>query len=93
MKKKNFKKCPRCDTKASIFQDKCDYCGLIFSRLSKATNFAAKKALKNKESNKVIMDKVLPVDVNKWNLFIYGLFFGWFGFFYVLRGWSVSFCF
>lgn len=86
MKKKNFKRCPRCDTKTPIFQDKCDYCGLVFSRLSKATNFAAKKAMKKKEYNKVIMDKVLPSDVNKWNLFIYALFFGWFGCHYAKVG-------
>lgn len=86
MKQKNFKRCPRCDTKTPIFQDKCDYCGLVFSRLTKATNFAAKKAIKKKEYNKVIMDKVLPVDVNKWNLFVYALFFGWFGFHYAKVG-------
>lgn len=85
-RQKNFKRCPRCDTKTPIFQDKCDYCGLIFSRLNKATNFAAKKAMKKKEYNKVIMDKVLPSDVNKWNLFVYALFFGWFGFHYAKVG-------
>ena len=82
MRNKEFKRCPRCDTKNPIFQDRCEGCGLVFSRLSKATNSAAKKAIKNKEYNKVIMDSVLPRDVKKWNLFIHALFFGWFGFHY-----------
>ena len=82
MRKKEFKRCPRCDTKNPIFQDRCEGCGLVFSRLSKATNLAAKKAIKKKEYNKVIMDSVLPRDVKKWNLFVHALFFGWFGFHY-----------
>ena len=48
MREKKFKRCPRCDKKAPIFQDRCEGCGLVFSRLSKATNAAAKKALKKK---------------------------------------------
>ena len=79
MREKKFKRCPRCDKKTPIFQDRCEGCGLVFSRLSKATNTAAKKALKKKEYNKVILDKVLPVDVKKWPLFFYALFFGFFG--------------
>ena len=86
MKQRDFKRCPRCDHKTPIYQDRCDNCGLIFSRLSKATNSAAKKALKNKEYNKVICDKVLPRDVKKWPLFWVALFFGWFGLHYAKVG-------
>lgn len=86
MREKKFKRCPRCDKKTPIFQDRCEGCGLIFSRLSKATNTAAKKALKNKEYNKVILDKVLPRDVKKWPLFFYALFFGFFGVHYAKVG-------
>lgn len=86
MKQKQFKRCPRCDKKTPIFQDRCEGCGLVFSRLSKATNSAAKKNIKNKEYNKVIMDKVLPRDVDKWKLFFIALFFGFFGVHYAKVG-------
>lgn len=78
-KKKDFKRCPRCDRKVPLYQPKCQRCGLIFERLSKATNDAAKKALRKKEYNKVIYDKVLPRDMRKWRFFFIALFTGWFG--------------
>ena len=53
MKRKEFKKCPRCDTKTPLFEDRCENCGLIFSRLTKATNAAAKKNIRKKEYNKI----------------------------------------
>lgn len=86
MKRKEFKRCPRCDKKTPIFQDRCENCGLIFSRLSKASNTAAKKAFKKKEYNKVILDKVLPRDLKKWPLFCYALFLGIFGAHYAKVG-------
>ena len=76
---KEFKRCPRCDTKTVIYQDVCPACGLIYSRLSKASNKEAKKALRKGEKHKVICDKVLPKDVNKWKLFFMALFLGMFG--------------
>lgn len=86
MKRKEFKRCPRCDKKTPIFQDRCESCGLIFSRLSKASNAAAKKAFKKKEYNKVILDKVLPRDLKKWPLFAYALFLGLYGAHYARVG-------
>lgn len=86
MKQKQFKRCPRCDKKTPIYQDRCEGCGLVFSRLTKATNKAAKKNIKNKEYNKVIMDKVLPKDVDKWKLFFTALFLGFFGAHYAKVG-------
>ena len=76
---KDFKRCPRCDRKVLLHQPKCQNCGLVFARLSKATNDAAKKALRKKEYNKVIYDKVLPRDMKKWKLFLITLFLGWCG--------------
>ena len=86
MKQKKFKKCPRCDHKVPFYEDRCDSCGLIFSRLKKATNTAAKKHIKKGEYNKIVMNSVLPVDVNKWKLFWIALFFGWFGVHYAKVG-------
>ena len=93
MKKQEYKRCPRCDRKASFYQDKCDECGLIFARLDKVTNSAAKKAISKKEFNKVINYNVLPPDINKWKLFFIALFFGWFGAHYVKVGKYKTFIF
>lgn len=78
-KKKDFKRCPRCDRKVFLHQPTCQHCGLIFARLSKATNDAAKKALRKKEYNKVIYDKVLPRDMKKWKFLLIAIFLGWCG--------------
>ena len=86
MKEKKFKRCPRCDRKTPIYQDRCDGCGLVFSRLSNASNSAAKKAIKAKEYNKVIQNKDLPYDISKWRLFFIALFFGLVGAHYAKIG-------
>ena len=79
MKKKIFKHCPRCNQKSPVGQPVCEKCGLIFSRMEKVSNSAGKEALKNGDKNKVIFDKNLPKDVNKWKLFFLALFLGWIG--------------
>lgn len=76
---KKYKKCPRCDKRTFINEEKCPNCGLIYSRLKKASNSAAKRYLKNKKYKKVIMSKTLPSDVNKWHLFLWAVFLGIFG--------------
>lgn len=76
---KKYKRCPRCDTKNPLYQDKCVNCGLVFARLKNVSNSSAKQAIRNKEYNKVINYNVLPKDVNKWELFFVALFFGWIG--------------
>lgn len=58
---------------------KCDTCGLVFARLSFATNSAGIKALKKGEDNKVVYVKRVPQDVSKWKLFFISLFFGFLG--------------
>lgn len=79
MRKKNYKRCPRCDRKVPLHEPKCQHCGLIFARLSKATNKAAKKALRKGEKNKVIYDNILPRDMKKWKLVLMTLLLGWVG--------------
>lgn len=86
MKQKKFKRCPRCDSKVPFFEDRCNTCGLIFSRLKKATNKAAKMHIKSGEYNKIVMDSVLPKDVKKWKLFWLAVFFGFFGVHYAKVG-------
>jgi len=79
MKKKDYKKCPRCDRKVPLLQDRCPNCGLIFSRLSKVSNTAAKKAIKKGQYNKVIMMTKLPPDVSKKKILLFSIFFGMIG--------------
>ena len=93
MREKKYKRCPRCDKRTPIYQDRCDSCGLVFSRLSKASNTAAKKAIKAKEYNKVICNKDLPYDISKWKLFFIALFFGWAGAHYAKIGKYKTFVF
>lgn len=86
MKPKKLKRCPRCNNKCDFMAERCSQCGLIFSRLDKATNRAGKKALKNGEPNKVVYTNKLPSDVNKWKLFLWALFLGWTGVHYAKIG-------
>ena len=86
MIEKKYKRCPRCDKKNPLYQDRCEECGLVFSRLKNVTNSAAKKAISKKEYNKVINYNVLPPDLNKWKLFFLALFLGWIGAHYVKVG-------
>ena len=79
MKKKDYKKCPRCDRKVPLLQDRCQNCGLIFSRLSKVSNTAAKKAIKKGQHNKVIMMTELPRDVSKKKILLFSIFLGMIG--------------
>lgn len=75
---KKYKRCPRCDRKLFASEVRCDMCGLVFERLSHATNRAGKAALKNQEENKVVYVTSCS-DVNKWKLLMCAIFGGWFG--------------
>lgn len=86
MDRKGFKKCPRCGKKHLIDTDRCDECGLIFERLKKTSNTAAKEAIKNKEHNKVVYTSDLPRDVNKVKLLLTSIFLGFLGIQYAKVG-------
>lgn len=81
-----YKKCPRCNAKNGLNDNKCFNCGLIFERMKKTTNRAGKQALRKKEFNKVVYTSELPKDLNKWKLFFLTLFFGLFGVHYAYVG-------
>ena len=78
-RKKDFKRCPRCDTKCAIHQPKCPACGLVYARLAYASNKEAKRLIRKRQRSKVVFDKTLPKDVNKWKLFCMALFLGFAG--------------
>lgn len=90
--RKDTKICDRCGAKLLFHQKKCDECGLVFSRLEKATNAEAKKQFFRKDKS-IIMVKNLPTDVNKWILLTYCLLAGVFGAhnFYVGRYYRASY--
>jgi len=84
---KLFKKCPRCGEKALLAVSRCNECGLVFSRMARASNLEAQTCIKNKEYDKVLYTSQLPLDVTKWKLLLFCLFGGMIGLhsFYVGR--------
>lgn len=84
---KQFKKCPRCGEKALLAVSRCNECGLVFSRMARASNLEAQTCIKNKEYDKVLYTSVLPLDVTKLKLLLLCLFGGMIGLhsFYVGR--------
>ena len=62
-KRSAYKKCPRCGNKCLLSQEKCDDCGLIFSRLQYASNKAAKRRILkfDKDCIKMLNGTVFPV--------------------------------
>ena len=61
---KAYKKCPRCGNRCLSAQDRCDECGLIFSRMKYASNKAAKEKIRHFDKDFVIYTNDLPSDVN-----------------------------
>lgn len=86
MKEKYYKRCPRCNSKVISSEERCYSCGLIFERLKKASNAAAKKAIKKKEYNKVVYSYDLPRDISKVKLLLTAIFLGLFGIQYAKVG-------
>lgn len=77
---KNFIiKCPRCNAKTYVNMKKCDNCGLIFERLKFASNQEAKRAIINKEKEKVIYTSQFPQDLQRWKVGLLCAFFGFLG--------------
>lgn len=87
------KKCPRCGNECLLTQVECDECGLVFSKIEKATNKEGKRRLLRGEKDLVIYVKKCPIDVKKWKLILITIFAGLFGahYFYVGRWkWGLS---
>ncbi len=84
--RKNYKVCPRCKTKEPLNNPRCSGCGLVFERMKNVTNKAGKKAIKNKEYNKVLYVTNFPKDVNRIKFLILTIFLGLFGVHYYRVG-------
>ena len=76
---KAFKKCPRCGNRCLANQEKCEECGLVFSKLKYASNAAAKKKLAHFDRDYVLFTSTLPADISRIKLILYALLFGWVG--------------
>lgn len=83
---KMFKKCPRCQNKCLATQDRCEECGLLFSRLEKASNKAAKKKLAHFDRDYVIYTNQYPSDINWLRLLLLTFFTGLVGGHYYYTG-------
>ncbi len=76
---KTTKVCPRCGNKCLLAQEKCDDCGLLFSRLQYASNKAAKRKIAHFDSDFVIYTKDYPSDLKWWKVLLMTIFTGLFG--------------
>lgn len=79
MSEKLIKKCPRCNAKTYANMSKCENCKLIFARLKHASNQEAKKAIINREKEKVIYTSQFPDDLKRWVVGLLCSFFGFLG--------------
>ncbi|MBQ2120131.1 MAG: hypothetical protein II197_04125, partial [Peptococcaceae bacterium] len=62
---KDFKRCPRCNTKTPINLNRCGGCGLNYEKFNSATNAEAKSAFRMGEKSRVLYSKNVPSDINK----------------------------
>ena len=87
---KTTKVCPRCGNKCLLAQEKCDDCGLLFSRLQYASNKAAKRKIAHFDSDFVIYTKDYPSDLKWWKVLLMTIFTGLFGghYYYVGKFWK-----
>lgn len=83
---KEFKRCPRCNTKTHINLRRCGSCGLNYDKFNSATNAEAKSAFRMNEKNRVLLSKTVPSDINKVEIFVQSLLGGWFGLHYFKIG-------
>lgn len=79
MAKKDYKRCPRCGAKTYFASKQCSVCDLKFDRLKNLSNKEAKKAIKEKQTEKVLYLSERPADVSKRKFMLLYLLLGWFG--------------
>lgn len=86
MANKNYKRCPRCNAKASIVAKVCSTCNLKFERLKNLSNQEAKKAIKSGENEKVLNVTERPKDVSKKKFYLLYILLGWLGIYNIYIG-------
>ena len=80
------KRCPRCNTKQPIELVICPGCQLNFNKFDQATNEEAKNAIREGETERVLMRNGRPADVSFIKLLLITLFFGFTGAHYYYVG-------
>ena len=83
---KEFKRCPRCNTKTHINLKRCGTCGLNYDKFYSATNAEARSALRMGEKSRVLYSKTIPSDLSKVEMFVQSFLGGWFGLHYFKIG-------
>ncbi len=86
MKLFNTKRCPRCNTKMPNEMVICPSCQLNYTKFNGATNAEAKVAMKEGETDKVLMRKGCPSDVSRTKLILLTIFLGFMGAHYYYVG-------
>ncbi len=86
MKLSKYKRCPRCNTKVPSEVNICPGCSLNYIKFNQATNKQAKIALKSGQTDKVLLRRGLPNDVNKTTLLLLTIFLGFTGAHYYYVG-------
>ncbi len=76
--KKN-KRCPRCNFKVDVGCKVCPSCRLNYDKLALATNGEAKKAMAEKDMDRVLYRTGYPSDIKKWKLLLIAIFLGFCG--------------
>lgn len=78
-KRQKYVTCPRCGLKMTAGTPTCEECGLVFERLSFATNKDAKRKIRRGDRDYIIRTTHLPSDVKYWKLLLMVIFTGLFG--------------
>lgn len=71
--------CPKCGNKIPKDGLTCPYCKTSVEKIVKASNKEAKRALRNKEKDRVVLTSYRPEDVKKSKLILLTIFLGWAG--------------
>lgn len=83
---KEFKRCPRCNSKVHVDFGRCGNCGLNFIKFNSATASEAKSAFRMGEKERVIYTTKVPSDINRLSMFLMAMLGGWFGLHYFNLG-------
>ena len=76
---KYYMVCPNCGNKIPKEATHCAYCKLSVEKITSASNYEAKRAIRNKERDRVVLTAYVPYDVNRTKLLLLCIFLGWSG--------------
>ena len=71
--------CPRCGNKIPKESSSCLYCKLSVDKIVNASNTEAKRAMRNKQKERVVLSSYRPNDIKKSKLVLMTVLLGWTG--------------